>query len=261
MLILAYFLTFAIMGTIWYALDNYLGIIVFTFIYNLSSKEKLPEGKTLGFIVNQKARGRLYAAVPLGIVNWWLITLITNHSIIINVFLCLLSLASTMAGFYCGPWLLRLLPKLAQGKEKIMRHVDAIDRIESGEINVAEIASNRARNWMSKISGGLTGWKNKLSEAASSAWSAKKPTATAPAPTQVEAPAVIAPENNQSLDNMDTIMNELIQAEKAADSTVTEEAVTAPSAPLNEDQSLAEAQKILTDFSQGKHVGGKKDNE
>lgn len=258
---MAYLLTFAIMGTIWYALDNYLGIVVYTFFYNLSSKEKLPEGKALGFIVNQKARGRFYAALPLGLFNWWLITLVTNHSIVINIFLCLLSLVSTMTGFYCGPWLLRLLPKLAQGKEKIMRRVDAIDRIESGEIDVVGIAGNRARSWMSKISGGLTGWKNKLSKATSSAWPAKKPIAPAPTPTQVETSAVDIKKNDQPLeDSMDVIMNELVQAEKTANSTATEEA-TASSTPLTEDLSLIEAQRILDEFNRGQHVGGNKNND
>ncbi|MFA6227665.1 MAG: hypothetical protein WC668_00555 [Patescibacteria group bacterium] len=251
LIFLSYALLFTALGIFWFGIDKYFGVVVFSFVYNLTHSKRLPADRVSGFILGRKARGRFYSALLLGFVNWRSCLYFMTHGPVVNSFLLLLAVVFTMVGFYCGPMVMRLLGR----RDQLLKHLDVIDQIEAGEIQVGDEAKKKAKSWWKNLKGGLADWKSALRDAINATKNPEQAAVidTAPAETE-EMPATAATE-------LSALQQELAGVQ-ASINLMGEQAKTAPSnsngdeaiQPPNENH-LKKAKACLEKFSRGEDPG------
>ncbi|MFA5124856.1 MAG: hypothetical protein WC473_03495 [Patescibacteria group bacterium] len=242
LIFLSYALLFTALGIVWFGLDKYFGVVVFSFVYNLTHSKRLPADQVSGFILGRKARGRFYSALLLGFINWRLCLYMMVHGPAVNSFLLLMAVVFTMVGFYCGPMVMRLLGK----RERLLKHLDVIDRIETGEIQVGNEAKKKARNWWNNLTGGLANWRSALKDAVRTANQPEQPVVITATPAETEElPATTATSElsalQQELATVQTSINLVGDKAKAT--------------PLN-DERLRAARANLKAFARGESSPG-----
>jgi hypothetical protein len=124
---------FTIGGAVWYNYDRRYGASLYRWWYNLTHKDKLPEDVSRGFIYKQSMKTKTTVATVVSSIQSLLLILSTEVNLLEELFMWVFEVPITLFGFYLGP----IAYSFWKAKDKWF---ETIDRVESGDVNIAEEA-------------------------------------------------------------------------------------------------------------------------
>jgi uncharacterized protein with PIN domain len=200
---LFYILIFMFLGAVWYNLDAAFGASVHDRWFSMTHKGGTQPTARCGFIYKRKAKARFYAALFLTIAGYLLLSYWMAFGPLAKLSVGACGLVATFVGFYLGP----ALHVLWRKKDLVL---DQIDRVESGETDVAATVKTAAADLRTEIEEALGGKAERLRDAVADAVESitdhlpditpRQPAQTPAEPSEVEqATPVSAAENLEQL--------------------------------------------------------------
>jgi hypothetical protein len=136
-----YALIFAFLGFIAYFVDMKYGTRPYTWWWNFTHKDKLPEGVIVGFLCGRPAKDRIVPALILTIISCFLLHTLGDHDVVV---LLLKGMFLIFPGFFVGFMLAGMLarnPKLSPRVDSVFK---TIDEIEKGKTTLGAVATTLA---------------------------------------------------------------------------------------------------------------------
>ncbi|MEK7643026.1 MAG: hypothetical protein AAB372_01055 [Patescibacteria group bacterium] len=127
-------------GIVVYMVDYHYGRTAYRVWYDFTHGEKLGDNINLGFVHGQRFSSRFTVALMIVLAQSALGFWVGAASILRLIFSIPFEGIFMIVGFYAGPWFARLWSR----KQPLL---DAVDRIESGEIDIRERAGAFLARW------------------------------------------------------------------------------------------------------------------
>ena len=120
-------------GAILYVVDRSVGVAIRRVFWNLihDKSQQLPEDKEQGFIYRRHARSRFNVALVIMVIEAFVGIAVFRGNPFTKLLTAVFDIPVLMVGFYCGPWLDRILGHVDQGLDQIENLERRIDRGET----------------------------------------------------------------------------------------------------------------------------------
>ena len=159
---LFYILIFMFLGAVWYNLDAAFGASIHDWWFSMTHKGGVQPTARCGFIYKRKAKARFYAALLLTAAGYLLLSHWMAFGPLAKLSVAACGLVATFVGFYLGP----ALHVLWRKKDLVL---DQIDKVESGEVDVAATVKTAAANLRDEVEEALGGKAERLRDAVADA--------------------------------------------------------------------------------------------
>ncbi len=195
---LLYVIVYLFCSLFCYSLDRHFGVRVCRWWYNLCHKEPLPADTVRGFIYSQRTKIKASWATFISAAESFLVVHYLGVDPFVGFLLWLVGIPLTLAGFLMGPFIYRLWQK----REALF---STVDKVESGEIDVGDLAeaeAGRFRKFSRVVKTQLSAWLARFKTKPVEKPAAKvqpTPAVKPPPPKIPKSPSKGPPENLQRL--------------------------------------------------------------
>ena len=141
--LLMYLIVFIIVGGVLYFFDEKYGVSLYTSWWKFTHKEPLSEESITGFICGRLTRERVFPALAVTALVCFLLSHLGEHDF---VTLALKGFFLIFPGLLLGFALAGLIRKNPKFNPKVEAVLNAVDRVERGEVNVSEVIKDVASN-------------------------------------------------------------------------------------------------------------------
>lgn len=148
---------FAVLGGIYYAVDDLLGTAICAGARKLFKKDSLPVGEKRGWIVGKPTSKRMWPAIVLGTLSFYLIHGFFAVSVPGHILVFIVAVFGTLIGFFVGPFFSKLYSK----KDQAMKYVDGIN---DGSIKPMEEVQKAAQVVADKVTASTSGLTERVVE-------------------------------------------------------------------------------------------------